>query len=157
MSDDVEERRRQQRAEAQRRYRARHPEKARQRVRDWNARNREASAAASKRWSHENRARSHFLQLRGNAKSRGVEFALTFEEFEALLAPMTCSVTRLALAHREGERGPFSPSFDRVDSSVGYLPGNVRLVCLMYNMMKYVWTDEDCLAVARGIVSGADG
>ena len=48
---------------------------------------------------------------------------------------------------------------DRIDNAVGYVPGNVRLTCWMFNRAKSHWTDEQMLMLAKGLVlhSGVPG
>lgn len=51
------------------------------------------------------------------------------------------------------QRIPFSPSVDRIDCSIGYVPGNVRIVCLIVNFALSNFGDgafhEMCEAWAR--------
>ena len=36
-----------------------------------------------------------------------------------------------------------SVSIDRIDSNLGYIKGNIQLVCMGYNLMKRNFPDED--------------
>ena len=53
----------------------------------------------------------------------------------------------------ENGSSPRNASLDRIDNAVGYHPGNVQFVALMYNMAKNKFTDaetvEFCKTVAR--------
>lgn len=54
----------------------------------------------------------------------------------------------------EKDKGnPWKPSLDRIDSSKGYLKGNVRFICYIANMAKHSWDDsiviEFCKAVTK--------
>jgi hypothetical protein len=50
---------------------------------------------------------------------------------------MRCSATGLPLAHNKGgEASPLSPSLDRIVPALGYVPGNVRLVCHRFNRLR---------------------
>jgi hypothetical protein len=40
------------------------------------------------------------------------------------------------------ERNPKGISLDRIDSSVGYIKGNVRIVSTWYNNAKQAWDDD---------------
>ncbi len=51
---------------------------------------------------------------------------------------------------------PTSISIDRIDPSLGYSFGNIRLVCYQVNTFRGRWTDEQMLAMARAIVAKAD-
>lgn len=43
-------------------------------------------------------------------------------------------------------------SLDRIDSSIGYTPENVRWISVMANLAKSSWDDEDVIAFAKAIV-----
>lgn len=47
---------------------------------------------------------------------------------------------------------PYSASLDRIDSSIGYVRGNVRFISVMANLAKNVFSDEDVLHFAKSIV-----
>lgn len=83
---------------------------------------------------------------RKNARRRGQAFELTLEDVRKMLEPMTCSVTGIKLTTDwEGPgKNPWAPSIDRCNNAVGYVPGNVRLVCWAYNLAKSEWDDEGC-------------
>jgi hypothetical protein len=73
------------------------------------------------------------------------EFSITPKYFAALVREHTrCAVTGVAFEF-EGKRNPFRPSLDRIDSSRGYEPGNVRLVTLAANLAMSNWGDETLL------------
>lgn len=50
---------------------------------------------------------------------------------------------------------PWRPSLDRINSSLGYLKGNVRFVTVMANMAKYIWTDDDVYMFCKHVHSKA--
>ena len=47
---------------------------------------------------------------------------------------------------------PYAPSLDRIDSQVGYTPGNARLVCTCVNFGLGQWGDEVLRRVAVGML-----
>ncbi len=49
-------------------------------------------------------------------------------------------------------RGPWSPSIDRIDSKHGYVPGNIRVVCLAANIAMNAWGYDVLLRLANGVV-----
>lgn len=57
-----------------------------------------------------------------------------------------CEVT----GHALHEDGPFRPSLDRIDPKLGYVPGNIRIVCLVTNtaMLHYGETAFAEIAIA---------
>jgi len=52
---------------------------------------------------------------------------------------------------KERKRHPHQPSLDRIIPELGYTKGNVQLVCLMYNLCKNIWSDEEVKQFAKAI------
>ena len=95
------------------------------------------------------RRRNQVAVLYDRARKSGIAYKLgcdiTAEDVAAMLKPMRCSVTGLELSldwEGPGRRNPWAPSLDRIDSSKGYVRGNVRMVCVIFNIAKGDWTDE---------------
>lgn len=67
-----------------------------------------------------------------------------------------CAVTGLPLTYVKGSGAgaPTNVSLDRIDSALGYVDGNVRLVCKVVNYMKNVLTDKEMVEWAKAIVNG---
>jgi hypothetical protein len=55
-------------------------------------------------------------------------------------------------AAQERRRAPFAPSLDRIDSSAGYVPGNVRLVCLIVNVAMSNWGEQPLRQLAETLL-----
>ena len=93
-----------------------------------------------------------------SAKNRGLSFDLTAEWFKARLDRGVCEVTGLPIKIKlykkndMGNRGFYSPSIDRIDNTVGYIPSNCRLVCWGYNLAKNKFTDRDLCALAVSLL-----
>jgi hypothetical protein len=68
------------------------------------------------------------------------------------LSGLSIDLPRNTAAWEEGERNPWKASLDRIDSSKGYIKGNVQFVVAMANICKGVFRKEDvikfCSAVA---------
>jgi hypothetical protein len=91
--------------------------------------------------------RERFNRKKANARSAGVEFTLRFED---IVWPTHCPVlgTELNYANRKSDdlkgRGSgahwtnsaYCPSFDRIDPTKGYIPGNVVIVSSRVNTIK---------------------
>ena len=107
--------------------------------------NAETHRIASRRWKQANTARRLLHQCKASAKYRGHECLITEELLARLLQNMTCSATGLPLTLEwKGPSGtnPWAPSVDRLDNSLGYVPGNVRIVCWAFNNMRGDFPDE---------------
>lgn len=57
------------------------------------------------------------------------------------------------LAWQRDSRNPLKPSLDRIDSSKGYVKGNVRFVTVIANLCKQGFSDEDVIAFGRAVAS----
>lgn len=115
---------------------------------------REGSREAKRRLAVEDPARRLLYQYRKSSKQRGLHFALEIEDIEAMLAPMVCSVTGLPLMlHHDGGStvNPWAPSIDRLDNSRGYEPGNVRMVCCAFNIMRNDFPDDVVRTLAAAV------
>lgn len=69
-----------------------------------------------------------------------------------------CPLTgwKLVLPKNSADKVEFTPdraSLDRIDSSKGYVRGNVRFVALMAQYAKNGWSDKDVLEFAKAVVS----
>jgi hypothetical protein len=64
-------------------------------------------------------------------KKKGVPFTITISDLREAAARCKgrCEVT----GHPLEASGPFRPSLDRIEPGRGYVPGNVRIVCLITN------------------------
>lgn len=52
------------------------------------------------------------------------------------IMPDKCPILDINLRYGGGEKSPYSASLDRIDSSKGYVVGNVQIVSLRANLMK---------------------
>lgn len=93
-----------------------------------------------------------------SAKARGLLFDLSEAWFKERLDRGVCEVTGLPVKIKlykkgdAGQRGFYSPSVDRIDNAVGYIPSNCRLVCWGYNLAKHDCTDRDLNALAISLL-----
>ncbi len=90
------------------------------------------------------------------AKKHNLEFNLTSEWVLDRLNKGVCEVTQLPLSlvtqETYGERNnmhPFSPCIDRINPKFGYTTENSRVVCCIFNMCKFHWTDEDVMTFVK--------
>lgn len=107
------------------------------------AKNSKCRSCASKKADH----LKLYARFKKSAEARNKEFALTENYVRGLLdgAQRRCYYTNSLLDYDE-------MSVDRLDSKLGYLPGNVVLCHKDINMMKYTFSDErfenHCIGVA---------
>ena len=76
-----------------------------------------------------------FNRARERAKLKSREFNLTVEDiYEAWPADNKCPILKEPM--KIGEPRWSSPSIDRIDSSKGYTPDNIQIICTLANRMK---------------------
>ena len=88
-------------------------------------------------------------RTKGGAKVRGIEFSLTEADLPPI--PEYCPVfpwIKLVYAVGEG-RSDGSLSLDRIDSSRGYVPGNIRFISDRANRLKSDASDQELAALGR--------
>ena len=125
-------------AENQRRYRSKYPGKATLYMSMYRAKNPQLSttqAACSR------------------AKKSGIECDHIF--LSSLKCPDVCRYlgTKIWFARSVGVRDARCiASFDRIDTSIGYLPGNVQIISKLANTMKLDATKEELVAFAKRIM-----
>ena len=102
--------------------------------------------------SMEFRLKQAMNAARSRSHKRGIKFSLSLSD---LGMPTHCAVSGvefvLSKSFREGNI--FCPSLDRIDPKLGYVAGNVRVVCHSYNLAKHTGTDADVLKLARALVA----
>lgn len=70
---------------------------------------------------------------RKRAKVKGLEYNLTIDDIPL---PDYCPVLGIKLEVGVGRRHDASPSIDRVNNSMGYIPDNVMIISLRANVLK---------------------
>lgn len=115
--------------------------------------NKEKAKAKNEAWPRNNLAAHMLNQMRRRAKDAGYPCTMTKEDLETLLVPMVCAVTGLPLVWKGSDRSnPWSPSPDKIDRANGYVLGNVRITCWLYNWARGTWSDEDLLKLAKALI-----
>ena len=103
---------------------------------------------------------SPFRNYVAQAKERGIGvFDLTPEYLKALwedqkgACPHTGQRLELVSKYTKRKTQPYQASLDRIDSSKGYIKGNVQFVALTYNYAKNRFSHEDVLAFCEKVLS----
>lgn len=74
--------------------------------------------------------------LRNSAKKRNLEFNLTLSYINNLSFPITCPILGIKLEWHKGKSEDNSYSFDRIDSSKGYVIDNIQIISMKANRAK---------------------
>lgn len=97
--------------------------------------------------------RQMWMRSKSRAKMSGREFTIKVSD---IVIPKTCRYLGISLAMSEGTLGPNSPSLDRIDSSKGYIPGNVEVISHLANSMKSNATWEQLVTFAEVVIAQRD-
>jgi hypothetical protein len=84
-------------------------------------------------------------RVKTRAGIKGIEFDLTINDIKI---PNECPVLGIPLLIANGYRLDNSPSIDRVDSSKGYIRGNIKIISWRANKIKSDATADELLAIA---------
>jgi len=75
-------------------------------------------------------------RLKQSAKKRGIEFNLSEKDLDEIGFPITCPILGMPLKWHRGEPQDDSYSFDRIDSSKGYVKENLQIMSVKANRAK---------------------
>lgn len=94
----------------------------------------------------------------GGAKKRNKEFSITVEDIKQCYIKQQglCVYTKVILNLPKNFTKLYTPdiaSIDRIDSSKGYIPGNIQLVTKAVNFMKGELSHEDFIKTCRLIAN----
>lgn len=85
-----------------------------------------------------------FMSLNSNAINRGKEFGLSLVDVRRLLTKKRCEYTGVELTKASSVAASGTDrTIDRLDSSLGYIPGNVFAVSHQANSLKNVFFEAD--------------
>jgi hypothetical protein len=125
----------------------RNSKKACESTKKWRAENPEKVKANKTAWLKKPKNRvSHILgQAKQRANKNGMEFSITLDD----LLPLPVLGIKINYEGNKGQRGFVndSPSIDRLDSSLGYVKGNVKIICWRANRVKSDATVEELRAI----------
>lgn len=105
----------------------------------------------------ENRAKRIHAKAKTRAKETGIEFTITVQD---IVIPTHCPYLGIELTHELGKgQLESNSSLDRIDSTKGYIPGNIQVISRLANTMKSNASQETLLRFAQGIfeVHGLEG
>jgi hypothetical protein len=114
-----------------------------------------AKAARSQFDRHSSNIEKYLLRnCRQRAKRKNIECSISPED---LVVPEVCPVLGIPIYRefnpdiRGGISRPNAPSVDRVDNSIGYVKGNVRVISSKANLLKGSMSSEEARQIAKYI------
>lgn len=99
-------------------------------------------------------------RARNRAKASAIPFDLSPAYISDMMRAQMCACAVSGIQFDLGRSGvrqgktrlPFRPSIDKLDPALGYVRGNVRVVCFAVNMALSDWGDDVFLEVCRATV-----
>jgi len=81
---------------------------------------------------------TRYIRKAQSSRDRGIEFTLSFTSYKNLLMAEKCFYTGIAMTRTRPPTAPKSTdqTIDRIDSSIGYVKGNVVSCCDAANQLK---------------------
>ena len=86
-----------------------------------------------KRYKQQNLAKVLLTRAHQRAMKKGVPYSITVDDISI---PDFCPILHIPLYSSTGQASPNSPSLDRIDPKLGYVPGNVQVISCRANMLK---------------------
>ena len=105
-------------------------------------------------WRAANPQRYLLQSAKGRAKKKGWDFDI--DESDIVIPPF-CPVLGIELTTRMDGNKDSSPSLDRIDSSKGYIKGNVQVISWRANNLKSNGTLEEFLKLVEFMKNGKEG
>lgn len=93
------------------------------------------------------------MNVKARCRINGFEFNL---EYKDIVIPDLCPILEVPFELGTKENYTFSPTVDRIDSSKGYIKGNVKVISMLANRMKNNATREQCFKFAKNIIKYYD-
>ena len=85
-----------------------------------------------------------FITKYKDAKTRGIEFNLSLLSFKNMMKSKKCGISGMTLTDSNGEPAKFTDrTIDRIDSTKGYVKGNVMCVCSGINKFKGILENKE--------------
>lgn len=85
-------------------------------------------------------------------RRRGIPCTITIDD---IVIPEVCPILGIPLrVNQDGSRGqgPDSPSIDKIDPDLGYVPGNIQVISSLANNMKSYATTQQLLQFAEWVL-----
>jgi hypothetical protein len=131
-------------------YYQQNKEKIKQNQLRWNKKNPDKVRNIIEKYAVRNPKKIMLASSKQRADLLGLEHTLTENDFDI---PTHCPFLGCELTSVRGQgRQPTNASLDRIDSSKGYIPGNVQVISDLANRMKQNASTDELIAFAKGVL-----
>lgn len=111
---------------------------------------RRAQRNASERASYARNPAARMLTAARRQRKRGVLVTVTVAD---ILVPVACPVCGVVMTSGQARSSDRSPSLDRYEPALGYVPGNIMVICRGCNRRKQNHTGEQMVELGRAIIA----
>jgi hypothetical protein len=101
-------------------------------------------------WATDKKLKQMLSGAKQRAKKKGLQFDLKVEDLYPVYD--TCPILGVKLVAGTGKVCPSSPTLDKIDPTLGYVKGNVRVISNKANRMKTDATIEELKLFITGIM-----
>jgi hypothetical protein len=118
----------------------------------WKRYNGDTAAMNAKKlkWRVDNPEKALLAGVKSRAKTKGIDFDIDVSD---VVIPEKCPYLGIPLKQSTGSgKLDTSPSLDRIDSTRGYVKGNVEVISDLANRIKTNATQEQLLAFAHSVI-----
>ncbi|MFA5142521.1 MAG: hypothetical protein WC471_06150 [Candidatus Woesearchaeota archaeon] len=116
----------------------------------WREKNKQTIRKQAKEWRENNPLSRLISSTKQTAKLKGLEHSITSNDLDT---PKYCPYLGVRIDYSLGKGyNDFSPSIDRIDSTKGYIQGNVEVVSRLANTLKNKATTEQLVTFSRNIL-----
>jgi hypothetical protein len=119
--------------EYQRKWREKNKEHIQQYSKDWCSTHKENKRVSAQKWRNNNKESNILAVARQRSKKYTFDFNITIDD---IVIPTTCSILGIPLFWSKRKVTSNTPSIDRIDSSKGYVKGNIQIISKLANSMK---------------------
>lgn len=125
------------------------PERRKEIARDWVRNNPDKVKKYYDSYRRDTPTKYLYCLAKGRAKRKGMDF--TIEVCDVGDVPTDCPLLGIPIDSYHEEQ-KYHPSIDRIDSTKGYVKGNVMIISHRANMLKNNATSEELLLLANNLV-----
>lgn len=127
------------------------PERRREIAKAWDDRNNEERLSRMSSYRKSNPPKALWFAARNRAQKFGLPFSISVED---IVIPDVCPVFGCKLEIHTGQAGGEfnSPSLDKINPELGYVPGNVQVISRLANTMKNNASEEELIQFANWIL-----